>query len=502
MPLPPSPPSRPGPAAAPDPSGARGTTAIAPGALIDGKYRVERVLGMGGMGLVVAAVHVALDRRVALKFLRASPGDTGDVASIERMLREARAVAGLRSEHVARVIDVVSRAAHPSHDASTPPYIVMEYLQGEDLAARLRASGRLSVGEAAAFVLQACEAIAEAHAGGIVHRDLKPANLFLTTRVDGHPLVKVLDFGISKLTGPASPAALSLTRTADLIGTPLYMAPEQLRHARSVDPRTDQWSLGVILFELLTGVLPFPATSLMDLCARVLESDPPPVQSVRADVPAPLAEAIARCLQRDPGARFASVADLAEALEPFAVGAERGAAARIRAIAHGRAATVLQASGAPASTPAALHAAIATDRTDAAWGQTAAPSAARRFTRSTRLALQAGIALALLVAVALIVLARLRAADPSRTSRVVTVVSASVARDGAALPGEEARLPPPPPLPVVPPVTASAPAASVSVSVSPWRVPAPVPAPRRSSPPRAQPGPPDAGVEDDFPTRN
>jgi hypothetical protein len=478
---------------------------IAPGTLIDGKYRVERVLGMGGMGLVVAAVHVALDRRVALKFLRASAGDTGDAASIERMLREARAVARLRSEHVARVIDVVSRAAHPSRAATTPPYIVMEYLQGEDLAARLRASGRLSVGDASAFVLQACEAIAEAHAGGIVHRDLKPANLFLTTRVDGQPLVKVLDFGISKLTGPASAPALSLTRTADLIGTPLYMAPEQLRHARSVDPRTDQWSLGVILFELLTGVLPFPATSLMDLCARVLESDPPPVRSVRADVPAPLAEAIARCLRRDPAERFASVADLAAALEPFAAGAERGAAARIRAIAHGRAATVLDASGAPASVPAAtplgapaaLLAAIASDRTDAAWGQTAAPTASRRLKRSARMALQAGVALTLLVAAVLIVLARLRGADPSRTSPVVMVVSASVARDGEALPAE-ARLAPAPPVTATPLTPASQPAALAS----PPHFPAPRSPPRRPSPARPPPGVPDAGVEDDFPTRN
>jgi hypothetical protein len=499
MALPPPPSSRPGPPAGRDPPGA---PAIAPGALIDGKYRVERVLGMGGMGLVVAAVHVALDRRVALKFLRASAGDTGDVASIERMLREARAVARLRSEHVARVIDVVSR---PPGDATTPPYIVMEYLQGEDLAARLRASGRLSVGDASAFVLQACEAIAEAHAGGIVHRDLKPANLFLTTRVDGQPLVKVLDFGISKLTGPASPAALSLTRTADLIGTPLYMAPEQLRHARSVDPRTDQWSLGVILFELLTGALPFPATSLMDLCARVLESDPPLVQSVRADVPAPLAEAVARCLRRDPAARFASVADLAAALEPFAVGAECGAAARIRAIAHGRAATLVDPAAAHVSVPgvpapgapAAVLAAMGTERTDAAWGQTAGPAVTRRLKRTTRFALQAGVALALLAAAALILLARLRAADPSRTSPVVMVMSAPRVRDGAALPAEGAAIPPASPV-TTPPRTAS----THGAPASPPRAPVPLAPPRRPSSPRALPGVPDASVEDDFPTRN
>jgi serine/threonine-protein kinase len=310
------------------------SSGIGPGAMIDGKFRVERVLGMGGMGLVVEATHLALQRRVALKFLRPN---RSDAEAIERILREARAAARLRSVHVARVLDV-ARAVAPSPGAGLP-YIVMEHLAGRVLAAIVRGNGPLPIADAAGFVLQACEAIAEAHAHGIVHRDLKPENLFLTTRVDGRPLIKVLDFGISKLTplDGAAGEALALTRTADLIGSPSYMSPEQLRHARNVDARTDQWSLGVILFELLTGKLPFPASTIMELCSRVLESEPPPIASLRADVPPALAAAIARCLQKDPASRFASVADLAAVLEPFAAGAERGAAEHIRQIMAGAA---------------------------------------------------------------------------------------------------------------------------------------------------------------------
>ncbi len=344
---------------------------IAPGALIDGKYRVERVLGMGGMGVVVAAMQVALDRRVAIKLLR--PGRTGP-ALIERMMREARAAARLKGQHVARVLDVV-RSAGPVPSAGSP-YIVMEYLEGRDLAAVLRKKGPLSIADAAAYVLQACEAIAEAHALGIVHRDLKPENLFLTSRVDGRPLVKVLDFGISKLTmPPPGPEGLELTLTADLVGSPSYMSPEQLRRTRNVDQRTDQWSLGVILFELLTGVLPFPANDLKQLRARVLHVEAPAVSTLRPDVPPPLVAAIARCLEKDAARRFPAVADLAEVLEPIA-GATKGTVARIRertasasALEGARPSVSLPVSG-PATRPSFVSARVA-------WGKSAgsAPAA-------------------------------------------------------------------------------------------------------------------------------
>ena len=315
------------------------STRIGPGEIVDGKFRVERVLGVGGMGFVVAAHQLGIERRVALKFIRASRCDP---ESLVRFMREARATVRLRSEHVARVLDVATvtkpTTAFSGPDTPTPgtPYIVMEYLEGRDLAALLRDRGPLPIGDATAFVLQACEAIAEAHAHGIVHRDLKPENLFLTSRVDGRPLVMVLDFGISKLTiaGGAGPDAMSLTRTEDLVGSPNYMSPEQLRAARTADARSDIWSLGVILYELVAGRLPFQAKTIMELCTLVLEHPPRPLIEVRPDLPPALRDAILRCLEKDPARRFADVPALAAAIEPFAIGSEPGTAARLRNIAQ------------------------------------------------------------------------------------------------------------------------------------------------------------------------
>ena len=280
------------------------------GEVLAGKYRVEETLGKGGMGVVLAARHLLLEERVALKLiLSAEP--TSD--AVQRFLREARAAVKIRSEHVVRVLDVGTLE-------SGSPYIAMELLEGSDLATVLETEGRLPADVAIDYVAQACEALAEAHALGIVHRDLKPANLFVTRRADGRAVVKVLDFGIAKVipppaaTAPAAPTALALTTTAALLGSPTYMAPEQIRATRDVDARADVWSLGVVLFQLVSGDLPFSGSTLFDLCVSIMHDEPARLRARASDVPASLDAVIARCLEKEPERRFASVSDLAEAL--------------------------------------------------------------------------------------------------------------------------------------------------------------------------------------------
>jgi serine/threonine-protein kinase len=296
--------------------------------MLAGKYRVEKILGVGGMGVVVAARHLQLQTKVAIKFLR--PEMLASEEAVARFAREARAAVRITSEHVARVLDVGSLE-------NGAPYIVMEFLEGGDLAAWLRQRGPLPVEQAVDFVLQACEAIAEAHALGIVHRDLKPANLFCIRGPDGLLSIKVLDFGISKVNEGDSASGASVTQTSTILGSPLYMSPEQMQVTRDVDVRTDVWALGVILYELLTQRAPFVGETFADICIRIASRPPTPLHDLRPDVPDGLEAVILRCLEKDRAARYANVAELARSLVPF--GPERGR------VSYDRITRVLQAAG-------------------------------------------------------------------------------------------------------------------------------------------------------------
>ncbi|HEY1549618.1 MAG TPA: serine/threonine-protein kinase [Kofleriaceae bacterium] len=273
-----------------------------PGTVVAGKYRVEKLLGRGGMGVVLAAEHLELRVPVALKFLSDRYSTRTDI--IMRFLREARAAAQLKSAHVCRVFDV-------GRLDDGLPFIVMERLVGQDLAKLLRAEGQLAVPTAADYIAQACDAVAEAHDAGIVHRDLKPGNLFLTQNRDGSALLKVLDFGVAKL---HTEEDHDITNSQTVVGSPTYMAPEQLRSARGADARSDIWSLGVILHQLVTGNTPFRGETIADLAIRAAIDPLPSLEHL----PPAYAAIIARCLEKQPDRRFQTATELAAELAPLA----------------------------------------------------------------------------------------------------------------------------------------------------------------------------------------
>ena len=274
------------------------------GELVAGKYRVERVLGHGAMGVVYAARHATLDHVVAIKLLGEQRFGTRE-ASIERFLREARAAARIESDHVARVFDVGTLP-------DGVPYMVMEYLEGNDLDTELASRGPLPIGEAVDWVRAAADAIAAAHQHGVVHRDLKPANLFLARRADGVRVLKVLDFGISKPNGGGAVAG-----EAGSVGTPAYMSPEQIGDPASVDGKTDIWALGVILFELVTGQIPFEGHAVHEVLERIVAGDACNMHALRRDVSPELETIVMRCLARDRSQRWATADELGGALGPF-----------------------------------------------------------------------------------------------------------------------------------------------------------------------------------------
>ena len=275
---------------------------LSPGTILLGKYRIDALIGTGGMGNVVRASHLYLHQSVAIKILL--PQMSESASTVQRFLREAQATVKLKSEHSARVIDV----------GTTPdgePFMVMEFLDGNDLHQILRHHGAQPPSIVVDLMLQACEGIAEAHALGIIHRDIKPSNFFVTRRPDGSMLLKILDFGISK-----TPVGYDeLTHTQTILGTPAYMAPEQMKSGRAADPRSDVWSIGVVMYQLITGRTPFAGESYAELVLKVGLEPPEPIA---IPLPPGLPEVILRCLEKDPNLRHQNVGELARLIAPFA----------------------------------------------------------------------------------------------------------------------------------------------------------------------------------------
>ena len=294
----------------------------APGTLFAGRYRIERLLGAGGMGSVLLARHEVIGQHVALKLLH--PEAAGSPAAVERFVKEARAASKIEGQHVVRIYDVGT-------DDGTPkgrPYLCMEYLRGRDLGQVYDAHGALPAYEVCSALLDASIALAQAHSVGIVHRDLKPSNLFYAEQPAGKPVLKVLDFGIAKM--EEGLGSVHATATGMIMGTPSYMAPEQMRSSKMVDARADIWALGVIAYELLTGRLPYLGESLGDILFAVVEKPPPWPHHVRPELGKDLSAVVMKCLQRDPDKRYATVTELSDALEPFATASRHGTAAALR----------------------------------------------------------------------------------------------------------------------------------------------------------------------------
>jgi serine/threonine protein kinase len=296
---------------------------FSPGDVVADKYEIIKVIGSGGMGYVVSATHIELGHQVALKFLRPELLVHQDL--VVRFAKEARTAVMIKSEHVARVFDVGTLP-----DAG--PFIAMELLEGQDLGRVVSERGALSVEAAIDYILQACEALATAHSLGIVHRDIKPENLFLSRSVPGVDVIKVLDFGISKLEVPEPPqhSRRPTVRSTSAVGSPTYMSPEQIRAVDGVDARADVWALGCVLYELLSGSPAFDAPSLTQLAAKILERPPAPLRSIKPDLPPDLEWVVGHCLGKDADKRFQNVGELAAALRPFAAPRSRIVADRCR----------------------------------------------------------------------------------------------------------------------------------------------------------------------------
>lgn len=282
---------------------------VRPGDVLLGKYRIDRLIGQGGMGMVLEAWHLWFDERVAIKVLL--PALAANPEAVARFEREARMLFKIKSENVCRVLDVAK-----TEDGL--PFMVMEYLAGADLADLMRRDRTFDVDMAIDIALQACSALAEAHVRGIVHRDLKPENLFIETASDGGLRLKLLDFGLSKHRDEEAPRERKLTADQQVMGTPQYMAPEQWLSSKDVGPAADQWSLATILFEMLTGRAPFDAPSVPQICTKVLNEPTPLASDRRPDLPRAIDAILAKALEKSPLERYENVGALAVALSAHA----------------------------------------------------------------------------------------------------------------------------------------------------------------------------------------
>jgi serine/threonine protein kinase len=419
------------------------------GTLVGGKYRVERVIGEGGMGVVALATHVELEQRVAIKFLHPEAMESPEV--VERFLREAKVAARVKGTHIARVTDVGETGPGGT------PFIVMEYLEGRDLGALIEGGKHLPVDEACEIILQAAEALAEVHAAGIVHRDLKPSNLFITRLADESPCVKLLDFGISKLTERSENGIdPALTATATIMGSPSYMSPEQLKSTKGVDGRADVWSLGAVLYEAVTGKRAFHAEMMVQVCALIASEEPAAPSSLLPDIPPELEAIILRCLDKKAESR-ATLTDLARVLVGFAPERAHASLERIEAILGAPPSLPSKKKTEPTPTPPLAAADPA--RTQSSWDHE------KRKKRGgggplLLLALLAGGVFGVGVYTGRIDVHGLRGQVASATSAMGTVVASATSAVGTAVASAtaaiESSIPPLPDLPVIPEPSASA----------------------------------------------
>ena len=457
------------------------------GQVFNGKFRIERLIGEGAMAVVVEATHLGLDERVALKFLRRAALAQPEL--VARFRREARASVKIKSDHVAKVFDVGD-----AEDGT--PFIVMELLAGTDLSLLLQIRKRLEAEEVADFVIQACEGIAAAHVRGIVHRDIKPENLFLAQGPGARKLIKVLDFGISKAALGASPLDLDLAshHTSQIMGSPHYMSPEQLRSTRDVDARADIWSLGVVIFELLTGDTPFTSSEVTSLIAQILHDPHQRLGGLRADLPEGLEAVVDRCLAKSPDDRFQDAAELAAALLPFAPKRARASVERIKDIARTRGGSAASDADSIPPPPAPTATPTRSPETRNATSQTAIASAVPVAEPSPR---RRGGVLWLLGAVVLLagvilVMRMLPGGTKPQTALELSSASASVAPPSPAVMAATSPTTPPPATAetaAAPPTTVDAaepgaPSGSrVAPPLRPWKTgPAAVPARPASAP--------------------
>lgn len=442
-------------------SGTHRNTSPVPGQLIGGKYRIDALIAEGGMGIVYRATHLDLDCPVALKLIRPEHVENEEV--VARLLTEARIAAGLRSKHVNRVLDV-------GRTRGGMPYLVLEYMEGSDLRAHLERRGPLPVSEAVDCVMQACEALAEAHAVGIVHRDLKPENLFLSEEADGGFVLKVLDFGISK--APATRrAGRALTNPFEVVGSPNYMTPEQIRGGQ-VDARADIWALGVLLYELCSGNVPFSASTVTETFSLILDEhyQLPVLQAGPGSEHLRLV--IDRCLRKNPSERYQNVTELADALSP--IGTDMLQGRRVSKVAVATRARLAAAAEQPAAPGAGTPVALSTNLEPALEELEPLPHPPRSKLSSKLSWLGGALAACSLLGFGFHVLTQgsLNAATPAKLAQPAPLRAVEV-EPATAPHSDEAEIPPPPAAqPTAAPRARSIALAPAKPTPRPWRPPA------------------------------